>query len=136
MTLTQSAGVDSGYAWMRLGLSMLMMIIGGSGMYTVVVVLPEVQREFAVARADASMPYTLTMLGFGVGGVLLGRLADRWGVWMPLFVWAGCASGWASSSADCPARYGSSVSSRGYSSACWAAAQASVRSWPTLPCGS
>ncbi|MEN9760255.1 MAG: hypothetical protein RI906_81 [Pseudomonadota bacterium] len=75
---------------MRLGLSMLMMIIGGSGMYTVVVVLPEVQKEFAVARADASLPYTLTMLGFGVGGIVLGRLADRWGVWMPLLVGGLC----------------------------------------------
>jgi MFS family permease len=75
---------------MRLGLSMLMMIIGGSGMYTVVVVLPEVQKEFAVARADASLPYTLTMLGFGLGGIVLGRLADRWGVWMPLMLGGLC----------------------------------------------
>jgi MFS family permease len=79
-------GVDSRYAWMRLGLSMLLMIIGGSGMYTVIVVLPELQREFSVARADAALPYTLTMLGFGVGGVLLGRLADRRGVAIPLML--------------------------------------------------
>jgi sugar phosphate permease len=79
-------GVDSRYAWLRLGVSMLMMIIGGSGMYTVIVVLPELQREFSVARADASLPYTLTMLGFGLGGVLLGRLADRRGVALPLML--------------------------------------------------
>ncbi len=63
---------------------MLLMIIGSVGMYSVIVVLPELQREFSVARADASLPYTLTMLGFGVGGVVLGRLADRRGVALPL----------------------------------------------------
>ena len=45
------------------------MTIGGSGMYVVSVVLPAVQAEFGVARADASLPYTLMMIGFGVGGI-------------------------------------------------------------------
>jgi len=83
-------GVDSPYAWMRLGLSLLLMIIGGSGMYMVIVVLPEVQQEFAVARADASLPYTLAMIGFGIGGVLMGRLADRRGVWLPVVIGGTC----------------------------------------------
>ncbi len=39
-------------------------------MWSVVVVLPAVQAEFGVARGEASLPYTLTMLGFGFGGVL------------------------------------------------------------------
>ena len=34
-------------------------------MWSVVVALPAVQAEFGVARADASLPYTLTMIGFG-----------------------------------------------------------------------
>jgi hypothetical protein len=37
------------------------------------VVLPAVQAEFGVARADASLPYTLLMIGFGLGGLLMGR---------------------------------------------------------------
>jgi MFS family permease len=49
-------------------------------MYVVSVVLPAVQAEFGVARADASLPYTLLMIGFGLGGMLMGRLADRHGV--------------------------------------------------------
>ena len=52
-------------------------------MWSVVVVLPAVQAEFGVARADASLPYTLTMIGFGLGGVLMGRLADRFGIVVP-----------------------------------------------------
>ena len=54
--------------------------------YVVVVVLPAVQAEFGVARADASLPYTLTMIGFGVGGMLMGRLADRFGVAVPILL--------------------------------------------------
>jgi MFS family permease len=77
---------ESLYAWARLLASLLMMTIGGSGMYAVTVVLPRIQQEFGVARADASLPYTLTMIGFGVGGVLMGRLADRFGVIVPVLL--------------------------------------------------
>ena len=75
---------ESPYAWTRLVVSLLLMTIGGSGMYVVAVVLPELQADFGVDRAAASLPYTLTMLGFGVGGVLIGRLADRFGVMRPI----------------------------------------------------
>jgi MFS family permease len=50
----------------------------------VVVVLPAVQAEFGVARGSASLPYTATMLGFAVGGLLMGRVADRFGIAGPL----------------------------------------------------
>jgi MFS family permease len=80
--------IESPYAWIRLGVSLLLMTIGGSGMYSVTVVLPRIQQEFGVARADASLPYTLTMIGFGLGGILMGRLADRFGVLVPVVVGA------------------------------------------------
>jgi MFS family permease len=73
---------------MRLTVSLLLMTIGGSGMYSVTVVLPRIQEDFGVARADASLPYTLTMIGFGLGGVLMGRLADRFGVLVPVSIGA------------------------------------------------
>jgi len=60
------------------------MTLGGSSMYVVSVVLPEVQKEFDVSRADASLPYTLMMLGFGAGGLAMGKLADKWGVHVAL----------------------------------------------------
>ena len=47
---------DSRYAWTRLMLTLALMTIGSSGMYVVSVVLPAVQAEFGVARADASLP--------------------------------------------------------------------------------
>ncbi|MFO1219502.1 MAG: MFS transporter [Burkholderiaceae bacterium] len=83
-----SPGADSRYAWTRLALTLALMTIGSSGMYVVSVVLPAVQAEFGVARADASLPYTLLMVGFGLGGILMGRLADRYGVIVPLLIGA------------------------------------------------
>jgi MFS family permease len=79
---------DSPYAMVRLGLTLLLMTIGSCAMYVVAVVLPAVQAEFGVARADASLPYTLLMIGFGIGGVVMGRLADRHGVMLPLLIGA------------------------------------------------
>ena len=63
-------------------------------MYVVSVVLPEVQKEFGISRADASLPYTLMMLGFGAGGLAMGKLADKWGVHVALWIGAvGVGSG-------------------------------------------
>ena len=72
--------IDSPQAAWRLLTTLLLMLLGNSGMYVVSVVLPEVQTEFGVSRADASIPYTLSMLGFGIGGMWMGRWADRFGI--------------------------------------------------------
>jgi MFS family permease len=95
--------VESRYAWIRLAVSLLLSTIGGVGMWSVVVALPAVQSEFGVARADASLPYTLTMIGFGLASIGLGRLADRFGIMVPVILGAICmalgyaAAGWAGS---------------------------------------
>jgi MFS family permease len=83
-------GTDSPYAAARLGVTLLLMTLGAGGMYVVPVVLPAVQAEFGIARAEASMPYSLLMIGFGVGGLVMGRLADRFGVMVPLLIGATC----------------------------------------------
>ena len=75
--------VDSGYAWFRLLATLLISTISGMGMWSMVVVLPAVQAEFGVARAEASLPYTVTMVCFAAGGLLLGRVADRFGIVVP-----------------------------------------------------
>jgi MFS family permease len=77
---------DSRYAWFRVFISLILATIGGVGLWAPVIVLPVVQQEFGVDRAGASLPYTLTMIGFGVGGVLMGRLADKRGIVVPLFM--------------------------------------------------
>ncbi len=65
------------------------MTIGSGSMYIMAVVLPAVQAEFGVARAGASFPYTLMMIGFGLGGIVMGRLADRRGLFPVLLLGAG-----------------------------------------------
>jgi len=77
---------DSGQAWLRLAVTMLVSTIGGVGMWSVVVALSAVQAEFGVARAEASLPFTLAMLGFALGGVIMGRLFDLAGILGPLAV--------------------------------------------------
>jgi MFS family permease len=80
---TATGQAESAYAWVRLIASLLIGTIGSIGFWAVVVTLPAVQAEFNVARADASLPYTLAMVGFGVGGVIIGQLVDRFGIVMP-----------------------------------------------------
>jgi MFS family permease len=78
------AVIDAPAAWWRLVATLTMATLGGVGMWSVVVALPAVQADFGVDRSGASFPYTLTMVGFGLGGILMGRLTDRYGVSMPL----------------------------------------------------
>jgi len=88
------AVADSRYAWRRLAIVLALMTIGSGAMYVIAVVLPAVQAEFGVARADASLPYTLMMVGFGLGGIAMGKLADRFGVmWVVLIGSAGLGLG-------------------------------------------
>ena len=58
--------------------------IGGVGMWSMIVALPAVQAEFGVGRSVASLPYTVTMISFGLGGILMGRLSDRFGIMVPV----------------------------------------------------
>ena len=88
MPTSAAAQIDSPRAWLRLVAIVLLSMLGSAPMWSVVVMLPAVQAEFGTARADASLPYTMTMVGFVVGGVLMGRLADRFGVMVPVLVGA------------------------------------------------
>jgi MFS family permease len=83
-----ASGVDSSYAWWRLAAAAAIGTVGSVSMWAVPVALPAVQAEFGVARADASLPFTLTMLGFALGGVLMGRLSDRFGIMAPVVLGA------------------------------------------------
>ena len=85
--------IDSPYAWFRLAVSVLLSAIGGVGMWSVVVALPAVQADFHAERGAASMPFTVTMIGFGLGGVIMGRLADRKGIILPVMIGATALGG-------------------------------------------
>ncbi|MGO4833087.1 MFS transporter [Rhizobiaceae sp. 2RAB30] len=81
-----AADIDGPYAWTRLAISLILATIGGVGMWAVVVVLPAVQAEFGVDRADASLPYTATMVGFALGNLFICRAIDRMGYWIPALI--------------------------------------------------
>jgi MFS family permease len=86
--MTERGEAESTYAWIRLGVSLALMTIGSAGMYSMAVALTPVQAEFGSDRGGASLPYTLTMVGFGIGGIIMGRLADRFGVAIPVTIGA------------------------------------------------
>lgn len=79
---------DSPYAWLRLAVALLIGTVACVGSWSVVVVLPAMQGEFETLRAGASLPYTCAMIGFGVGNIVMGRIADRYGIMVPIMIGA------------------------------------------------
>lgn len=79
---------DSRYAWMRLALALVIGTVACVGSWSVVVVLPAMQGEFETLRSGASLPYTFAMIGFGVGNIVMGRVADRYGIMVPVIAGA------------------------------------------------
>ncbi len=75
--------IETSYSWIRLIVSITLSTLGCVGLWSLVVALPAVQADFGVHRAGASLPYTLTTIGFMIGGIVVGRLADRFGILPP-----------------------------------------------------
>jgi MFS family permease len=71
---------DSRQAWVRLVVAVLIASVGAVGMWSVVVVMPVVQAEFAATRGAVSLAATMIFFGFGLGGVIMGRITDRLGI--------------------------------------------------------
>ncbi len=82
--IDSSGQTDSSAAWLRLVVAVLLSTLGGVGMWSFMVALPAIQAEFGIGRGEASLPFTLAMIGFACGGVLMGKLADRFGIAVPL----------------------------------------------------
>ncbi len=77
---------DSPYAWWRLAVALLIGTVGGVGLWSTVVVLPYIEADFGLDRGGASLPYTATLIGYAIGGIVMGRLVDRFGIAGPLTV--------------------------------------------------
>ena len=86
------APADSRYALFRLAVTLVLATIGSIGLWSYVIVMPAVQAEFGVDRATASIPYTISMVFFALGNIVVGRLIDRIGMMLPGLV-AGFALG-------------------------------------------
>lgn len=80
---SQSPTIETRYSWVRLFVSITLSTLGCVGLCSMAVVLPALQADFGVQRAGASLPYSVTMIGFMIGGIMVGRLADRFGILLP-----------------------------------------------------
>ncbi|GLQ06933.1 MFS transporter [Sneathiella chinensis] len=78
--------LDSTYSWLRLTACILISTLGSVGMWSIIVVMPGIQTEFGVDRADASLPFTVIMIAFGIGNLVTGRIVDRFGIVLPMAV--------------------------------------------------
>jgi MFS family permease len=91
--------IESRYAWLRLAASFALITIGGAGMYVVIVAMPVIETEFGATRSQASIPYSMVMLGWAIGTIWMGRLFDRFGIQFPVLIGvAGFGVGFALSS--------------------------------------
>ena len=78
--MSEIGTVDSRHSWVRLCITLVIALVANAGMWAIIVIMPAVEAEFGVNRAQASLPYTLTMIGFALGNFLLGSAVDRFGV--------------------------------------------------------
>ncbi len=83
-SLHETDNIDGSYAWMRLGILLILSTVGGVSLWSSVVVLPAIEAEFLIDRGDASIPYFATVGGFAIGGIFMGRITDRFGITVPL----------------------------------------------------
>src|SRR5271169_2421059 len=77
---------DGAYAFARLALSLLISTLVGAGMWAIIVVLPQAQHDFGVARSAASLPYTAMMCTLAFSTIALGRMTDRRGIALPMAI--------------------------------------------------
>ena len=76
--------LDSKQAWLRLIIIFTMSVIGTAGMWSVVIIMPNIQNEFGLDRAASTYPYVATMFGYGIGNVIIGRMLDKIGIRKPI----------------------------------------------------
>jgi MFS family permease len=78
--MSDTSILDSRYSWTRLVITLAIAVVGNVGIWAIIVIMPAVQAEFAIDRADASLPFAVTMIGFALGNFAIGRAVDRFGV--------------------------------------------------------
>jgi MFS family permease len=74
------------YPLIRLTTALALMTLGCSAMYAGVMVLEPLSLEFDTGRGNSSLIYSTFMIGFALGGVVMGRLADRMGIMIPALI--------------------------------------------------
>ncbi len=85
--MIDTRAVDRQYSWFRLAITLVIATVGNAGMRVITVVMPLVQAEFGIDRADASLPYMMTMIGLAFGNLVIGRAVDRIGLCACCLLW-------------------------------------------------
>ena len=75
---------DSHYSWFRLLITFLIGTSLNIGMWAIVIVLPDIQKEFNFNRGEVSVLFSFTMVGFALGNFILGKLVDKYGIILTL----------------------------------------------------
>ena len=78
--MNTASALDSRYSWIRLGIAMMIAITGSAGAWISVLLMPAIEADLQLGRGQVSLPYTLTMVGFALGNLTIGRMMDRFGV--------------------------------------------------------
>jgi len=86
VTVVSRPGIDSAYAWRLALVSAFCICLGGGSIYLPVVALKEIAAEFGDRRSVPSFAYLLGFFSMGVGGVVMGWLADRTSPRVPLLI--------------------------------------------------
>ena len=71
---------DSPYSWFRLVITLIIAVFANTGMWAVITIMPSLETDFSTARSLTSLPFTVNMIGFAVGNLVIGRIIDRTGV--------------------------------------------------------
>lgn len=71
---------DSPYSWFRLVITLIIAVFANTGMWAVITIMPSLEADFDTARSITSLPFTLNMIGFALGNLVIGRIIDRVGV--------------------------------------------------------
>ncbi len=83
---TSNNDIESRYAWLRLCTSLALITIGAVGMYGVIIAMPVIEVEFGSTRSQSAIPYSMIMLGWAIGTFWMGKLFDRYGIQIPIFI--------------------------------------------------
>lgn len=82
MTTPQKASL---YPIFRAANSLVIMATAMAGMYASIMVLEPATREFNIGRGTGALPYTMYMIGFGLGNVVLGKIMSKVGIaWLAM----------------------------------------------------
>src|SRR4029453_15793798 len=86
VTVVSRSGVDRAYAWRLALVSAFCICLGGGSIYLPVVALKGIAAEFGDRGSVPSLAYLLGFFSMGVGGVVMGWLADRTSPRVPLMI--------------------------------------------------